>query len=39
MEEKIKESGFSSLNVLDAPQGTKFEFSVMQIVIPVDFMH
>ena len=39
LEEKIKESGKSPGQQIAEPQGTKFEFSVIQTVIPADFLH
>ena len=39
LEEKIKESGKSPAQQIQEPQGTKFEFQVLQTVIPADFLH
>ena len=38
LEEKIKESE-TGKNVMSNPEGTTFEFSVLQIVIPADFIN
>ena len=38
LEEKIKETGPTSLSVLNAPQGTQFELQVLQLVVPADIM-
>lgn len=38
LEEKIKESE-TGRNVMSSPEGTTFEYSVLQIVIPADFIN
>ena len=39
LEEKIKESGKSPAQQIQEPQGTKFEFQVLQTVILADDLH
>ena len=38
LDQKIKDAGTGGMAVINSPEGTTFEFQVLQIVIPADLI-